>query len=669
MSVEATRSRLAGLRDRMQVKEEQDRALRWEGSFFDYLDLVKQNPSIASLAHRRSFDALLSPGVETTIDGKKRYEILEHGEFFGAGRAVEQLAQYLESAGNNSELRKRAVLLMGPPGGGKTKLISLLKEALEKYTRTDKGAVYAIKGCPMHESPLHLIPEEERSEIAEELGVHIEGSLCPHCQERVREHGIESVRVERIVFSEKERRGIARRQAGEQHSQAENVLYMANGHNGETPSETVGYDTEYHAANGGILEFSELLKIEGDDEKNGLLAVTQEQIVKVRGKPPVYADIFIIASCNQPEYEKFLNNPNMGALRDRMVVIEVPSAVKMVDEVKIQESMLRNEVRNTGVHVAPQALEIAAMVAVATRIEEPKRGDLKLLEKVRLYNGETVKDFTDRDAEKMQEAAPREGMSGLTTRFVNQRLSTAVAREVSAKKEKPSEQKCINALDVLRSLREGVERDMSLKDDQKRRYLSIIEECRKEFDAKIIDQVQRAFVEDFEGSAETLFQAYREHSEAYLQKKKLKDPFDDEAEIEPDEKFMRSIEEAAGISENSKRTFREEVHLKIAVAARRERAITYATHPGLRKAIEAKLLGEVHEVVKLVTTTKTPDAEQLKKINQAIDQLTGREAYDEEMPNGTKKHHKEIAGYGYCPCCAREILKYAGPLLTTDKKK
>ena len=71
------------------------------------------------------------------------------------------------------------LLLMGPVSGGKSTIVTLLKRGLENYSKTDEGAVYAIKGCPMHEDPLHLIPQHLRKDFFEEYGIRIEGSLSP----------------------------------------------------------------------------------------------------------------------------------------------------------------------------------------------------------------------------------------------------------------------------------------------------------------------------------------------------------------------------------------------------------------------------------------------------------------------------------------------------------
>src|SRR5690606_2405357 len=133
-------------------------------------------------------------------------------EIFGLEQAIERLVEeYFHSAARRLDVRKRILLLMGPVSGGKSTIVNLLKEGLERYSRTDAGALYAIKGCPMQEEPLHLVPVDLRPELEEELGVKIEGKLCTSCQFKIKhEYGnrLEDVPVERVLLSEDETLGI-----------------------------------------------------------------------------------------------------------------------------------------------------------------------------------------------------------------------------------------------------------------------------------------------------------------------------------------------------------------------------------------------------------------------------------------------------------------------------
>src|SRR5579883_298916 len=170
-----------------QAEEQRAQAdkLAWEGKFKDYLDVVHKNPKVADLAHARMYDMIRTAGVEENEDGTRTYEFFKN-DMFGLDRVLQQLVEeYFSPASRRLDIRKRILMLVGPVGGGKSTLVTLLKRGLERYSRTDEGAVYAIKGCPMHEEPLHLIPDTLRQDFKRQFGVHIEGDLCPVCRYRL----------------------------------------------------------------------------------------------------------------------------------------------------------------------------------------------------------------------------------------------------------------------------------------------------------------------------------------------------------------------------------------------------------------------------------------------------------------------------------------------------
>ena len=155
-------------------------------------------------------------------------------------------------------------------------------------------------------------------------------------------------------------------------------------------------------------------------------------------------------------------------------------------------------------------------------------------------------------------------------------------------------------------------------------------------------EIQKAFVYSYEESAAVLFDNYLDNVEAYCNGVKIKDPITDE-EMDPDEKLLRSIEEQIGISENAKKSFREEILIRLSSYARKNKKFDYRSHERLREAVEKKLFADLKDVVKITTSTKTPDKEQMKKLNAVSAKL--------------------IDEYGYCPICANELLKYVGSLL------
>lgn len=624
---------------KIQDHREHEEELKWEGTFAEYLDLLKERPYLAQSAHSRVYNMIKSAGVVEEHD-HKRYKFFDE-DIYGLDEAMEKLVEeYFHPAARRLDVRKRILLLMGPVSGGKSTLVNMLKRGMEKYTHTDEGAVFAIKGCPMHEDPLHLVPNHLRKDFQEDYGIRIEGSLSPLNTMRVEtEYGgrIEDVLVERVFFSEDKRTGIGTFSPSDPKSQdiadlTGSIDFSTIAQYGsESDPRAYRFDGELNKANRGIMEFQEMLKC---DEKFlwHLLSLTQEGNFKAGRFALISADELIVAHTNEAEYRSFIANKKNEALHSRMIVMPVPYNLRVSQEERIYEKMIReSDIRD--VHIAPHTLRVAAMFTILTRLKDSKKASVDVLKKMRLYDGEILEGFSDVDVEELKKEHADEGMSGIDPRYVINRISSTII-----KKELTS----INALDVLRSLKDGLGSHASISSEDKDRYLDFISLARKEYDEIAKKEVQKAFVYSYEESAVTLMDNYLDNVEAYCNKAKLRDPLTGE-ELNPDERLMRSIEEQIGVSENAKKAFREEILIRISAYARKGKKFDYQSHERLREAIQKKLFADLKDVVKITTSTKTPDEQQLKKINEVVATL--------------------IDEHGYNSSSANELLKYVGSLL------
>ncbi|HJX92687.1 MAG TPA: hypothetical protein VJ372_19485 [Pyrinomonadaceae bacterium] len=631
--------------ERLEDLRREHEALRWEGSFRDYFELVAQNPRIAQLSHARINDMVHAAGVERLNEGTQ-HELLSYNffasELFGIEEPIARLVEYFKSAAQRLEVRKRILLLMGPVGGGKSTIVNMLKRGLEDWTETEGGAVYAIKDCPMHEEPLHLIPHQLREEVERHYGIYIEGDLCPQCRyalEKTYGGRHEDVKVHRVVFSEKERVGIGTFSPSDPKSQDITEL------TGSIDLSTIGevgvesdprayrFDGELNIANRGLMEFVEMLKV---DEKflYSLLTLSQEQSIKTGRFAMIYADEVILSHSNENEYIAFAGNRKSEALQDRIILVRVPYNLRVSQEERIYDKLLHQSEALRNVHLAPNTLRVAAMFAVMTRLEEPKRQSVDLTKKMKLYDGEDVEGYKSKDVRELKDETVREGMDGISPRYIINRLSSALVRDGVT---------CINPIDALRAIKDGFEQHTGISSEQRERYLNLISLARKEYDELAKIEVQRAFVYSFEEMARTMCNNYLDNVEAFCNKERIKDPITEE-EMDPDEQLMRSIEEQIGISENAKNTFRQEILIRISSYARKGKSFEYSSHERLKEAIEKKIFADLKDVVKITTSAKTPDPDQLRRINEVVDRL--------------------VKDHGYCPVCANELLTYVGTLLS-----
>lgn len=617
-----------------------ERRLAWEGSFREYLELVRKNPRICQFAHSRIYNLIVAAGVEV-VNGRKRYCFFAR-ELFGLDRTLEKLVEeYFHPAAHRLDVRKRILLLMGPVAGGKSTLVTLLKRGLEQYSRTEDGAVYAIKGCPMHEEPLHLIPRELREEFKQEYGVHIEGELCPACRLRLETEfcgRIEEVPVQRIFFSEEKRVGIGTFTPSDPKSQdiAEltgSIDFSAiTEYGSESDPRAYRFDGELNIANRGMMEFQEMLKC---DERFlwNLLSLSQEGNFKAGRFALISADELIVAHSNEAEYKAFVSNKKNEALLSRMIVVKIPYNLKVSEEIKIYEKLIRQSDLKD-VHIAPHALRVAAIFSVLSRLKESKKQGIDIVVKMRLYDGEEVDGFGQKDVTELMAEYPDEGMSGVDPRYVINRLCSALIR---------TETRCINALDVLRALRDGLDQHPSIAAEELERLLNLIYLTRRVYDEIAKREVQKAFISSYRESAQALFNNYLDNVEGYCGGARLRDPVTNE-ELEPDERLMRSIEEHVGITEITRKSFREEVLIRLSSHARRGKTLDYTAHERLREAIEKKLFTDLKDVIKVTTSARTLDAEQEKRLGAVRERL--------------------VMDYGYCPVCANGLLRYTGSLLS-----
>ena len=633
-----------------QAEEQRQTAdkLHWEGTFKDYLDIVAKNPKVADLSHARMYDMISAAGVEDPGEGlPKVYKFFE-GELFGMERTIQHLVEeYFAPAARRLDIRKRILMLVGPVGGGKSTLSTLLKKGLEKYSKTDEGAVYAIKGSPMHEEPLHLIPEDLRDTFKQQFGIHIEGDLDPVDAHRLKhEWGgrIDDVPVERITLSERERRGIGTFKPADPKSQdvaeltgSVNIQALTE-YGLESDPRAYNFDGELNIANRGVIEFIEMLKA----EKRFLYelnTVAGEQTIKASRFALIYADLVVLAHTNEYEYNSYFGNKENEAMIDRIFVVRVPYNLRLTEEIKIYEKLIgqsqlsEDRADLTAVHIAPHTLRTASMFALLTRLKPSKKSGLSLMTKLKLYDGEKqVGDWDQKHIRELQDEFMDEGMSGVSPRFVINRISAALVKGGKG---------YVTPIDVLRGMRDGLQ-EYTSSEEEHRRLLGFIDETRKDYDELAKKEVQRAFVYSYEESAKTLLENYLDNVDAFCNRTKVKDPITSD-DVEPDERLMRSIEEQIGVSENAKREFREGIMRSVASVSRRGGSFGVGTDERLKEALEKKLFSDLKDIVKITTSTKTPNQEQLRRINDVVDRLVKDQGYTEQSAN--------------------ELLKYVGTLL------
>lgn len=380
------------------------------------------------------------------------------------------------------------------------------------------------------------------------------------------------------------------------------------------------FDGELNVANRGIMEMIEMLKV---DPKflYVLLTLAQEKTIKTERFPLIYADEFILSHTNETEYRRFLGDAKLEALHDRIIVCKCPYNLEVDAEVKIYEKLL-SEADFGDVHVAPLTLKVAAMFAVLTRLEPAKDQNLTLLKKMQLYNGEDTEGFTAEDVKDIREEVEREGMDGISPRYIFNCIADAFTRY---------DLTCITPIDLLRSIKDNFENNAKLKKEDIDRFDDLLTVVVEEYTKMAKNEVQKAFFVNFESEIYNLLNNYIDNVGAHLDDSAVVDEFGDR--YEPDERLMRSIEEKVGVSEAAKDSFRQEVYRKVIKSKGDGGSFDYKSHARLREALEKQLFDERADTIRLTVSARNPDPEALTKLNQVIETLVDRYGYTAESAN------------------------------------
>lgn len=592
----------------------------YDVSFLEYLNMVKKDPDIAKLAHKRLYDIIVSSGVESIktedhqrlkrIYGKetiKRYKFFE-SDFYGIDKTIMEIVRYFHSAAMRGEESRQVLYMVGPVGSGKSSLMESLKKALEQHP-----PIFVLKDCPMREEPLHLIPKHLRDEFSQILGVNIEGDLCPVCRYRlIHEYQgeYENFRVVTTDFSIRSRKGIAVVPPVDPNNQDTSVLVGSVDISKmdlypEDDPRVLSLNGAFNAGNRGLVEFIEIFK--NDVEYlHTILTATQEKSIPSPGKNSmIYFDGIILAHSNESEWNKFKSDHTNEAILDRIVKIEVPYCLELDEEVKIYQKILKRS--NFKAHIAPHTIEMASIFAIISRLTPSSKVDI--ISKMHLYDGEEVlqKDATQRvDIRELREEAGREGFEGISTRFIMKAIDNALSE---------SEHDCINPIILLDSLAKSVKASDFGEEEKKKLMAYLQDVVRKEYNRILEKEVTKAFIHGYREQAEALFNNYLDHAEAFVNKSKLKDINTGE-ELDPDEEFLSSIEAQLGLTGNAAKGFRHDVTAYMFTLLRNNKKIEYECYEPLKEAIEKKLTASVRELSRIITQARVRDSEQSEKYNQ-----------------------------------------------------
>ncbi|MFB6282817.1 MAG: PrkA family serine protein kinase [Halobacteria archaeon] len=658
--------------------------LRETRSFSWYLDAVYEDPKIARNANQRVADMFDHYGKTYDEDtGVVKYKIasedpLNEGEneFYGdeIHLAIHEFVNKIKSGSRRLGPEKRIKLLLGPVGSGKSDFDRQVRRYFEDYTMRDEGRMYTFRWTdltdviedqdpvddtvesPMHQEPLVLLPEKQRQEVLEEINENLdapytirnEQSLDPESEfymdrllayydedlEKVLENHVEVVR---LLADENQRRCIETFEPKDKKNQDETELtgdvdYSKIAIYGESDPRAFDYKGAFCNANRGIFSGEELLKLQREFLYDFLHA-TQEQTIKPKNNPRIDIDQVIVGRTNMPEYLDKKSDEKMEAFNDRTKRIDFPYVLEYEEEARIYRKLLGNaDLPNMSIE--PHTLEMAGLFGVLTRIHEPDDESIDILQKAKAYNGEE-RDTSDIDVQKLRDEAEEtseegEAMYGVSPRFIGDEIAEAVMDSTHREKN------YLSPLMLFNYFEENIETHASIEAEKFETYHRYLEKVREEYKERAIEDVRHALAYDVE-EIQKQGEKYMDHVMAYIDDATVQDELTGRQQ-EPDESFMRAVEEQLNIPKDRKDDFRQEVSNWVSRRAREGSTFKPQDNERLRRALERKMWEDKKHNINFSALVSSGDTD------------------DEEKSAWIEALEKR----GYSQGGAREVLEFAG---------
>jgi serine protein kinase len=600
-------------------------------SLADYLALCRDDPSGYASPAARMLDAIGEPElVDTRKDQRlsrifsnkviRRYPAFQ--DFFGMEDTIDQIVSFFRHAAQGLEERKQILYLLGPVGGGKSSLAEKLKALMEH------APFYAIKGSPVNESPLGLFsPSEDAHILEQEYGIprrHVTGLMSPWASKRLHEFNgdITKFRVVRLRPSILKQIGIAKTEPGDENNQDISSLVgkvdiRKLEHFAQDDPDAYAFSGGLCLANQGLLEFVEMFKAP-IKVLHPLLTATQEGNYKgTEGLSAIPFEGIVLAHSNESEWLSFKNNRNNEAFLDRIYIVKVPYCLRVSEEVKIYEKLLRDSSLSEA-NCAPGTLDMMARFAVLSRLKEPENSSID--SKLRVYDGESLKDV-DPKVKSMQEyrdyAGVDEGMTGLSTRFAFKILSKVFNHdhaEVAA-----------NPVHLLYVLEQRIAQEQFPK-EMEERYLTFLKGILAPRYAEYIGkEIQTSYLESYAEYGQNIFDRYVTYADFWIQDEEYRDP--DTGEIfnrAALNEELEKIEKPAGIS--NPKDFRNEIvnFVLRARASHQGHNPHWTSYEKLREVIEKKMFSTTEDLLPVISFNAKASADDQAKHEDFVKRMVGK---------------------------------------------
>src|SRR5271165_1492599 len=601
----------------------------------EYLQACRDDPMTYATATERLLAAIGEPEmVDTSKDARLGRIFMNRtmrlypsfAEFYGMEETIERIVGFLRHAAQGLEERKQIMYLLGPVGGGKSSLAERLKALMETYP------IYVLKAgseiSPVFESPLGLFDPDRMGDMLEEqYGIpkrRLTRFMSPWCIKRLDEFGgdITRFRVVRLMPSRLRQIAISKTEPGDENNQDISSLVgkvdirKLEMHAQNDP-DAYSYSGGLNRANQGLLEFVEMFKAP-IKMLHPLLTATQEgNYIGTENIGAIPFSGIVLAHSNESEWQTFKNNRNNEAFIDRIYVIKVPYCLRVAEEQKIYDKLVRTSELSQS-PCAPATLEMLARFSVLTRLRRHENSTL--FAKMRVYDGESLKE-TDPRARSLQEykdaAGVEEGMDGASTRFAFKVLAATFNHDTTEVAADP--------VHLMYVLEQAIRREQ-LPTETEKRYLEFIKgELAPRYAEFIGNEIQKAYLESYHDYGQNLFDRYVSYADAWIEDIDFKDP--DTGQLMNRELLnqeLTKVEKPAGIA--NPKDFRNEV-VKFSLRARANnngKNPSWTSYEKILEVIERRMFSQVEELLPVISFGSKKDGETERKHDEFVLRMTER---------------------------------------------
>ncbi len=620
-------------------------------TMLEHLSSLRKNKNESLLAHARVYSMVRDAGYEEISfkTDSRRAKILGLGPddelrvpkfykgFYGIEEVLVEIDKYYFAAAGQGEESRQILYLVGPPGSGKSTLAERDRQGLEQE------GFWEIEGCSHHDDPVNATPRHTREELNKKFGIYIHprADICVQCRWKLKNEFNSDYTKFKVVWRSYSQRGSCGIAVVSEVDPTnfdigtfigtEDISLLGKYERGDP--RTLVLRGACSRGNRGRLEIVEIWKNPSEAQRP-LITLTQEKYVPLpKFVGQIYADTSVVAHSNESEWNKFRSDQANEAMMNRIKIVKVPYNLRLTEEVRIyRSSFLAKSTMFRNIHIDPQALDQAAMFALLTRLAPSAKCDP--LTKLKIYDGQKVIEKGEVKkitlSELREEAGLREGMVGLSPRDIMKEIveeCLASYRDQSGKdaelKEKGGYLNPIWVRDAMvRYVQKlDISEDADWPKPSKKRWLEFIQDSlHKEFLRVLEDDITKSFIMAFEEQAEAIFQKYLDHVLAFVNKRKVDDRSTRE-KLDPDPKFLESIEQHIGIAGSHADVFRQEVATTLFDLQRTGEKITWKSYEPLREAVESKLKASVKSMVRVIVRTNIRDDVQQKKHDVMIEEL------------------------------------------------